>query len=41
MNNAYCYKTPIGEIVIVDNGRSIVQVFFGNNIPKNVNIVEK
>lgn len=40
MNNAYCYKTPIGEIVIVDNGRAIVQVFFGNNIPKNVNIVE-
>ncbi|ENK1243511.1 methylated-DNA--[protein]-cysteine S-methyltransferase [Clostridium sp. FAM 1755] len=40
MNNAYCYKTPIGEIVIVDNGRSIVQVFFGDNIPKNVNVIE-
>ncbi len=40
MNNAYCYKTPIGAIVIVDNGRSIVQVFFGDNIPKNVNVIE-
>ena len=40
MNNAYCYETKIGKIVIVENGTSITQLCFGEDIPKDVTILE-
>lgn len=40
MNNAYCYETKIGKIVIVENGKDITQLYFGKYIPENTNITE-
>ena len=40
MNNAYCYETKIGKIVIVENGIGITQLYFGEDIPKNASILQ-
>ncbi|WP_251859654.1 methylated-DNA--[protein]-cysteine S-methyltransferase [Clostridium sp. Marseille-Q2269] len=40
MNNAYCYDTKIGKIVIIENGKFITNVKFDKNIPENINIFE-
>ncbi|NFG00934.1 methylated-DNA--[protein]-cysteine S-methyltransferase [Clostridium sporogenes] len=40
MNNAYCYETEIGKIVIVENGIGITQLYFGEDIPKNASILQ-
>lgn len=40
MKNAYYYETIIGRIGIVDNGAAITHIYFGENIPKDADIVE-
>ncbi|MBC8060806.1 MAG: methylated-DNA--[protein]-cysteine S-methyltransferase [Clostridiaceae bacterium] len=40
MNNAYCYETKIGKIIIVENGSAITRLYFGEVIPKDVNVIE-
>lgn len=32
---AFSYSTPLGDIVIVENGSSIVRISFGNCIPRD------
>ncbi|WML33137.1 methylated-DNA--[protein]-cysteine S-methyltransferase [Clostridium sp. OS1-26] len=40
MSNAFYYETKIGKIGIVENGRAITHLYFGEIIPKDINIVE-
>lgn len=40
MKNGFCYKTVMGEITIIDNGEAIIELDFGNNLNKEIEIKE-
>lgn len=40
MISGFCYETVIGEITIIDNGEAIIELDFGNNLNKDIEIKE-
>lgn len=40
MNRGFYYETKIGQIGIIENGEAITHVYFGENIPLNIDITE-
>jgi methylated-DNA-[protein]-cysteine S-methyltransferase len=40
MNSAFYYETKIGKIVIIENGTAITHLYFGENFPLEVSIIE-
>jgi methylated-DNA-[protein]-cysteine S-methyltransferase len=40
MDNGFCYQTPLGKIVIIENGQAITGVIFGEVLPEGVNCRE-
>ncbi|KMT21027.1 methylated-DNA--[protein]-cysteine S-methyltransferase [Clostridium cylindrosporum] len=40
MKNAFYYETKIGKLGIVENGVGITHIYFGEVIPKDINLVE-
>jgi methylated-DNA-[protein]-cysteine S-methyltransferase len=40
MNNAFCYDTNIGKLVIIDNGEAVTNIYFGAGTELKVNIFE-
>lgn len=40
MDHGFCYQTPLGKIVIIENGEAITGVIFGEVLPDGVNCRE-
>ena len=40
MNNAFCYETSIGRLVIIDNGEAVTNIYFGDATDLQANIFE-
>lgn len=40
MENGSCYQTPLGKMVITENGQAITGVMFGESLPEEVNARE-
>lgn len=40
MENGFCYQTPLGKIVLTENGTAITRLIFNEVLPEGVNCME-
>jgi methylated-DNA-[protein]-cysteine S-methyltransferase len=40
MNNAFCYETSVGKLVIIENGEAVTNIYFGDFADLQGNIFE-
>jgi O-6-methylguanine DNA methyltransferase len=40
MEKGFCYQTPLGKIVLIENGSAVTQLIFSEVLPEGVNCTE-